>query len=135
MILWHRWIFTPIWHWGSFVNANYVAGIFLVTCNLKPKSHSCALPSPFSLSRSLTVLLYRSLTLCLTLTLSFYHSVCALSALVFHSVSLLVPIFRGCFFFVFHKKLLKVSLLWGFHGKWTIFHPLNVGLVWFSYGV
>ena len=65
-ILWHRWIFTLTWHWGSFVNASYVAGVFLVTCNLKSKSHSCALPSPFSLSRSLTVLLYHSLTLFLT---------------------------------------------------------------------
>jgi len=147
MRLWHSWIFTPTWHWGSFVNASYVVGVFLVACNLKPKSHSCALPCPFSLSRSLTVSLYHSLalshrlTLSLSrylfdsLTLSFYHSVCALSALVFHSVSLLVLVFRGCFFSIFHQKLLKVSLLWGFPGKGTVFYPLNVGLVWFSYGV
>ena len=70
MILWHGWIFTPTWHWGSFVNASYVSRVFLVACNLKPKSHSCALPSPFSLSRSLTILLYHSLALFLTLSLS-----------------------------------------------------------------
>jgi len=45
MFLWHRYVATPIWHWGIFVKAPYVIGSFLASeDSVTPKGNLGFLP-------------------------------------------------------------------------------------------
>jgi len=121
MFCWHRFIIIPTWHRSNCVKVSDVAGANVEVKIWMGKYGSEILkevlifeipPLTLSLSlcRSLSPSVYHSATLsfCLSLSHSLILLHClrslALSALVFHSVLLPAPIFRGCFFFFFHKS-------------------------------
>ena len=104
-----------------------------------------SLSLPLSLSLSLSP---RTLELSFSITLSAHsHSLCTRlysRSLCTRFVSLLKSftwlrlysrLVRGRFSSVFHQKLVKVSLLWGFHAKGIVFHRLNVSCMIFVWGL
>jgi len=96
--------------------------------------------------RSLSLSGYHPLSISITIfahSHSLYTRLCSRS-LCTRDVSLLKcfswlricsRLLSGRFSCVFHQQLLKVSLLWGFHVKGTVFHRLNVSCMIFVWGL